>query len=869
MKLKSFFLISSLLLPILTHFPVVGRATSELASSGEQSEAAKTPPPDPVYSQLREIGFSGEMATVANVELKRDAGRFRLRQGTFYFFSPVKDRVIGAVFVGQGRFHMRPPTQVDRNFLRHFLENAEDPTQVNEPFEQLILYFTDTTYDELKAKLSLQRGSVPDLVTDLFKDHQRELRRELRQTIELRLLADLYNPARVVQAGSGPNSYRGIFTAFIKGQKFKKLIYQMDPLGVVPILLSPEEVGLISYDRDTAGIWSLFHYEDEYTRQTASSDESHLEYDITHVRIESTIDRGEQLTASAQITLTPKMPGLRVLQFALYPRLRVSRVTDATGAPLPFIQADHEEGGAFAVIYPQPLPQQPMTLTIEYRGPEAIQDSGGGNYLLNPAARDTWYPNNWQATFGDRATFDLTFHIPPNLQLIATGKKVREWKEDKDAASQWVSDYPLAVAGFNYGDFRALEKEDNAFNIAVFTNKDEPNEIKEYRQAVEQIEREQEPRTPGISTGGTPIDLPLGNLSTAGLANSSLVEAINSIRIYNRYFGVNPYARLVMSQQPVSYFGQSWPMLVYMPYIAFLDSTQRRALGIPTQVFKFTDIVGPHEIAHQWWGHLVSWKTYHDQWLSEGFAEFSASLYLQWAYHKDPQKRYDRYLKFWEEVRNRVIEKVPLGAKLASMRPNDVGPIWLGARLDSSRTGGAYNYLIYSKGAFVLQMLRMMMRDAKAQAGEQDARFIAMMRDFVQTHLHQSASTEDFKRIVEKHMTPDMDLDGNGRMDWFFNQWVYGTDLPHYKLEYGFGSAPDGKTLLRIAITQSSVSPDFKMLIPIYLDFGKGTYARLGDARITGNSSESAEIPLLEKPKAVKLCANYDVLSTIEEVKTK
>jgi hypothetical protein len=837
----------------------------EVAPTVERVEVTGTPIIDPVYTQLREIGFSGEMATVQNLEFKRDVGRFQLQQGTLYFLSPVMDRVTGAVFVGQGRFQMRPSTETDRRLLRYLVGDVEDPTQISEPFEQLIIHFTDNTYDELKTKATVQRGSVPGSVVDLFKDHQKELRRELRQTIELRILDDLYNPNRSLHAADGHSTYRGLFAAFIKGQKHKKLNFGTDPLGFLPGLPSPEEVGLISNDRDDRGIWALSHYEDEYINQTASSNETHLEYDITHYQIETTIDRGEQLTGSAQVTFTPLEPGLRVIQMALFARLRVSRVLSETGAALPFVQADHEEGGGLAVIFPEPLAQQATTMTLEYRGPEAVQDSGGANYILNPAARDTWYPNNWQTTFGDRATFDLTFRIPRNTQMIATGRKVREWEEDKYAVTQWISDFPLAVAGFNYGDFKVVSKDDNGFDVEVFTNKQEPDELKRVQHAVEEIEREGQSRMgPGVV-----VDAPLGNLSTAGLANKSLVEAINSIRIYNQYFGLNPYKRIVMSQQPAGFFGQAWPTLVYMPYTAFLDATQRKALNLPSQFTQFTDVVGPHEIAHQWWGHLVSWKTYHDQWLSEGFAEFSASLYLQLAYDRDPARRYKRYLDFWDEERKRIIEKFPLGIQRANMRPNEVGPIWLGLRLDTARTFPAYNFLIYRKGAYVLHMLRMLMADRQAKPTHQDDRFIAMMQDFVQTHLHQGASTEDFKRIVEKYMTETMDEDGNGRMDWFFNQWVYGTDIPHYKLEYGFGSGPNGKTLLHISITQSNVSPDFKMRIPIYLDFGNNKIAFLGNARITGNSSQSADIPLPEKPKAVKLCANYDVLCTVEEAKGK
>ena len=67
---------------------------------------------------------------------------------------------------------------------------------------------------------------------------------------------------------------------------------------------------------------------------------------------------------------------------------------------------------------------------------------------------------------------------------------------------------------------------------------------------------------------------------------------------------------------------------MYLPVSAFLDSTQLcRLLG--QGAFNFTHFiqeVTPNEVAHQWWGHMVGWSSYHDQWLSEGFADFSAGL---------------------------------------------------------------------------------------------------------------------------------------------------------------------------------------------------------------------------------------------------
>ena len=62
----------------------------------------------------------------------------------------------------------------------------------------------------------------------------------------------------------------------------------------------------------------------------------------------------------------------------------------------------------------------------------------------------------------------------------------------------------------------------------------------------------------------------------------------------------------------------------------------------------FVQEVTPHEVAHQWFGHSVGWASYHDQWLSEGFAEFAAGLFLQQAVGPKWQKD---YLDFWERQR--------------------------------------------------------------------------------------------------------------------------------------------------------------------------------------------------------------------------
>jgi hypothetical protein len=110
----------------------------------------------------------------------------------------------------------------------------------------------------------------------------------------------------------------------------------------------------------------------------------------------------------------------------------------------------------------------------------------------------------------------------------------------------------------------------------------------------------------------------------------------------------------------------------------------------------------------------------------------------------------------WERQRLRILEKNNFGVS-----PNDAGPLWLGIRLLSARSQEGYQGVTYSKGAYVLLMLRSLMY-ADQGSGDQDQTFIDMMHDFVESHRDSPASTETFKAIAEKHMPKLLDIQGKG-----------------------------------------------------------------------------------------------------------
>ena len=612
---------------------------------------------DPVYQQLRLQAkgagdFAGPFATVNNLVLKRDAATFALRSGEIYFAPIVNERRVGAVFFGEGELTLTPPTEIEKRSLELFT----DQSTVSESFDKLVLRFTDKTFDEINSSAQARMGTngpQAGRAQDTYRDNQFLLRKTLRRNVELRTLVDLYNPQRP-----------GFFTVFINGKRYNKLVFQYDPLGI-PIV-SPEEVLLSSYGDSDFGHWTAFHRADEYAKGTVTSDEDHRIYDITHHNVDTVI-RGAKLTCTDTLTIRGLDAGARVLPFSLFPTLRVSHVRDEQGRDLDFVQENKNEDADFGVILPEPLEAgKTFKLNIEYAGSEALIDVGNGNFFLIP--RSTWYPNNEGTAFADRATFDTTYHYPKNKVLIGTGTGTAAPEENGyGMLAKWTTgEVKVAVDAFNYGNFKKKEVLDptTGYTIEFFANES----------------------TPSFMSGAEEI----GSMSTMGMAGSMLADAQNATRLYDSYFGKLPFNRLALTQQPAANFGQAWPTLVYMPFTAFMDQTQRyMATGgnIRAATDDFFEYVAPHEIAHQWWGHMVGWKSYHDQWMSEGFAEFSASLYVQQVLRDE-----HRYIDFWNKQRDRITQSSP---GTHDLKPYTVGPVTQGSRLRSGKTGAAYQFLVY------------------------------------------------------------------------------------------------------------------------------------------------------------------------------
>jgi Peptidase family M1 domain len=761
----------------------------------EPNGPAQPPNSQQAYAALRAGLLAGDSVAVKDLSIAREGGVFHFDEGSFYFYAPVEGHSTGAVFEGKGRFDLTVRGASEQKSLALLTKGAG----MTQDFTSMVLRFTDGTADEIR-KASTGPGTVPvghfqSAAEDLAKSY----RKNLSDNLELRMLADVL--------GGGHGQF--FLASFHMGNLFtgRNLLFIVDPEGTFHA--SPDQVELTTWSDVELQTWAA------YRMQQAQGDGKRIQ--VTDERLDTSIDRGAMMKCSAETTIKVLRDGVRVVHLNLYPTLRVSGVFSETGAPLDFVQEDKKLDSEFGVILPQAAKKGDMLrLLTVYSGNDALIAEGNETYYLLPGARDSWYPSG-EGGMGDFANFHMTFHIPRNLQVIATGNQETLTPDGAGITKTvWQTSAPIPVAGFNLGDFKdRVEKTPVGFGVSAYAS--------------------------------------VGNAQSMETGVQSLPkqvsEGLAAIQIYSDYFGRLPYDHVVLTPQPVCNYGQSWPMLVYLPACAFWDSTALQATGLLDFDANYWKEVTPHEVSHQWWGNLVGFKSYRDQWMSEGFANFSVGIFLL-----NTSPKMDDYRAFWKEQQNNLLEKNAQGK-----RPIDVGALTMGYRVANEKNGNVYQNLIYSKGAYVLHMLEMQFWTPQ----EQGDPFKRAMQKFVSEYSGKAATTEDFKASMEKSMPKELNLRGDGKLDWFFDEYVDGTELPHYTVSTDF-SVVDGETLVHLKLAQSNVSDKFVMRVPIYLQLQNGQTRRLFMVVLHGNGTIDQMLKLGKLPspaKAMMVNYNADVLS--------
>ena len=793
------------------------------------------------YVQLRTLHGSTTWAVTENVEWQRDAATFKFAGGHLSLAEPVGGRVLAAVFEGTASIQIQAPTPTLQRQLARF---AGGPV-LKDDFEKAVFFFSDDSAEQLRKLMTFREGANADWVTQAFAAAQKKYSgsfnawwnnerqgNPVMRNMSARMLADLTDP-----------SSKGFFLADFKTRHHGDLIYQIswnrDSL-LFPYLANDEEVALIHYNRDEYfEWWGGFHRAEEYAHTSWPEHRTLLAH-CRQEKIDAEIAKDNRISASVSMEFEVAGGTARVLPISLEGVLRISSILDEQGRKLQFIQEPRELDSDPWIILPEPAaPGKVYNLKIAY-DEDSTRDSRivhqQGNGLFYVTARESWFPSF--GAFDDRTHFTMHFLSAKKYKFVATGRMLSSEKNKDSYESAWDTDIPLGVVGFNYGDFVEKSQADSNLSVAAYAGKEVPDELKELSSQINMAEL-------GGGLGGNhniaaQNGIAEGGFNTASNAQYAANLSFQALKLFEYLFGQLPFKSISVTEQPVRGYAQSWPTLIFLPYDSLLDSTTRHQLHLQDspEALEFYNLVAVHEMSHQWWGHVVGWKTYRDQWLSEGFAEFSASYFA---------KRFqtEKVRNYWDLKR-----KWLLSGNSSGHPPAQIGPLYLNEQLNAKLEPRNAFYDIYDKGAYVLEMIRLLMEDRTQR--EPDQRFIDMMHDFVSTYANRNASTADFQHVVEKHFDQPM--------DWFFNEYVYGVEIPTYNFQYSVKPTGDGKSLLQLSLTQSGVSEQFQMRMPVYITMGKRT-VRLGLIPIKGSTTASSQVTLPSAPDRVSIDEYHDVLA--------
>ncbi len=741
-----------------------------------------------LYEALKEFRLQGT-AKVENLKLKRDRVEMEFT-GDFYFAAPINGRVTGAVFIGEGTFHAPPPPIAfeHENLVRLLGKEAVDSN-----FKTAVLRFTDDTFDIIGKGMS-EAAAIPGQATDLARDLEPRMLEETGANISARLAISLAN-----------KESPGFFMAQFDKGSLDRFTFIADYQARIPTetfgINGGEKIIIFQYAQFNLvnDVWIATYSEEDFEKGQASYSD---DYDIVaplNYNMEIDLrDARKELRTKMRIDFESAVDNLRVLPMMInedlteYDNIRLDesmRIVSAqyNGRDLPVVQEDWEKGITF--FLPEP---------IKKGGKFSIEASFAGDFISNqdifphsfyPQSNTCWYPRHG---YLKRSTFDLIYRLKKNHIVASSGTLVREepWPDNKDERlAEYRIEDPVALVTFAAGQFERHEKK----RKLSFGEMD----LQFYS-------------FPG--SFGTSLSIRTGR-SKIGQARPlsinedfMLAEMGNALNYYCNFFGTYPYKDFKAALHPFS-FGQGLATLLMLPPV---DTADR-------DVFKFI----AHETSHQWWGNMVAWRSYRDQWLSEGFAEYSGMLYT---WERDD---IDALRDQIEEARD-VLEDPPVSTTsfggreyqtgVGEGKVAELGPLILGRRLSSRHSRNGYQSLTYDKGALVLRMLHFLFTDFQTGNGDP---FFNMMTDFVKRYTNKAASTENFQQVANEHFvnTPIAKQFRLKDLNWFFREWVYEAKLPSYKMEYRIQSAEGGKAVFSGTIFQENAGPDWFMPLPVTLKF--------------------------------------------------
>ncbi|MFQ5538559.1 MAG: M1 family metallopeptidase [Gemmatimonadota bacterium] len=393
------------------------------------------------------------------------------------------------------------------------------------------------------------------------------------------------------------------------------------------------------------------------------------------------------------------------------------------------------------------------------------EDVGNGSFLQLSSAyhgrvgewRGMWYffhtTTGWYlSTPGTSASFDITLRSPENLPVVSIGRRVDRSVGDGVVTTRWVNRQPFNYASFNIGRFKEWE-----FDHQVIP----PLRVQMNQRA----------------HSGLPLKLQRRNAQ-----NFVADDITTSYSFFQNNIGPLDQEEVNATEIPYLH-GQAFPGMVHLSFVTFGLSDEE---GI-------NELFRAHEVAHQWWGITMRPRSYRDQWLGEGMAEFSALWYLE-AKNPDSDAPLETLRKYRDHIRGRA---------------GKTGPTGLGSRVGVGGDREDHQIMVYEKGAWIGHMIRHMLIDYDTG----DERVLrAFLRELTERYHNRRISTREFQAVLERYV--------QGDMSWFFKQWVDGTNVPDYIVDRSGEALPNGQYSLRLVIRQENVPGDFRMVVPVLLNFG-------------------------------------------------
>jgi hypothetical protein len=357
------------------------------------------------------------------------------------------------------------------------------------------------------------------------------------------------------------------------------------------------------------------------------------------------------------------------------------------------------------------------------------------------SGRSYWYP---QGMVTDYATATMRLRVPADDECVASGDLDEGsptlipplgpggsgWKEYRFVATQPVRYLGWAISRFVRVDSFVVTPDLSAANGAAAGEGPAPS------------------RLPGASYNVIQL-VAEANPSQQRRGRDMARRADEVVKFYASTLGDVPYPSLTLALIERDLPGGHSP-----PYVAMLNQPVASARiswrNDPANFEDFPDFFLAHEVAHQWWGQAVGWKNFHEQWLSEGLAQYFAALFAERFRGKDVFAGIIRQMQQW------------------TMKESDQGPVYLGYRLGHiQRDTKIFRAVVYNKGALVLHMMRRLIGDEA---------FFRALRRFYATWRFRKAGTEDLKRAFE--------TESHRSLDRFFERWIYRSTLPTIRFSY-------------------------------------------------------------------------------------